>query len=82
MTAGDLEALADRLMLGEFTTADLHAAARCARAWAALERRENCELFAYPKEKKWSFYPDLKHTWLRVPADTALDAVEAAEVGK
>ena len=61
---------------------DLRDLARCARAWAALERRENCELFAYPKQQKWSFYPDLKHTWLRVPAPTAIEAVEAAEAGK
>jgi len=62
---------------------DLADLARCARAWATLERRENCELFAYPgRDNKWSFYPDLKHTWLRVPAPTAIEAVEAAEVGK
>lgn len=59
---------------------DLLDLARCARAWATLERRENCELFAYPgRDNKWSFYPDLKHTWIRVPAPTAIEAVEAAE---
>lgn len=38
MTAGELESMAERLMLGEYTTADLHAAARCARGWAKVEK--------------------------------------------
>lgn len=36
MTAADLESLAERLQHGEYTTADLHAAARCAREYSKL----------------------------------------------
>ena len=88
MTPAELEALAERLMLGEYTTADLHAAARCARGWAKVEGMMmhdpgTIELFGYrEREGRWSIYPGGLYGSQRFAADTALEAVEAAEVGK
>ena len=88
MTAADLESVAERLMLGEYTTADLHAAARCARGWAKVEGMMmndpgTIELFGYrARERRWSIYPGGLYGSQRFTADTALEAVEAAEVGK
>lgn len=88
MTAAELEVLAERLMLGEYTTADLHAAARCARGWAKVDRMMQSdpgviELFGYRgREIPWSIYPGGLCGSQRFTADTAMEAVEAAEVGK
>lgn len=88
MTAADLEALAERLMLGEFTTADLHAAARCARGWAKVEElladaSQPIELFGYRgRPLPWALYSGPNNGQRRTVAPTALEAVEAAEVGK
>jgi len=81
MTAADLEALAERLTLGEYTTADLHAAARCARGWAKLGE-------ILKAEDGWAV--DLWRTskgHIRMLSNkqscdgpTALETVEAAEV--
>ncbi len=38
MDAKQLQELAERLLLGEYTTQDLYDAARCAAAWAKVER--------------------------------------------
>ena len=86
MTAAELEALAERLMLGEFTTADLHAAARCARGWATVEGMMmndpgTIELFGYrARDGRWSIYPGGLYGSQRFTADTALEAVETAWV--
>ena len=87
MTAAELEALAERLMLGEYTTADLHAAARCARGWAELEKwvassSTLVEIIGYRgREHPWAVYPTRSDN-RRFTGPTALEAVEAAEVGK
>lgn len=83
MTAAELEALAERLMLGEFTTADLHAAARCARGWAwverALEATRDVTLQGVDDctGLHWTWWPDDDSPRRE---QTALEAVEAAEV--
>lgn len=81
MTADELESLAERLMLGEFTTADLHAAARCARGWA----RVYAELQAHPGTSIDLVVGNKGKVLClgyfgKVIADTAIEAVEAAEV--
>lgn len=87
MTAARLEELAERLMHGEYTTADLHAAARCARGWAVLEKwvassSTLVEIIGYRgREHPWAVYPT-RSDHRRFAGLTALEAVEAAEVGK
>lgn len=79
MTAACLEELAERLMHGEYTTADLHAAARCARGWEKVGEAENpsLERWDWPQGTKWYF----RATGLRPRSGaTALEAVEEAEV--
>lgn len=78
MTAADLEALAERLMLGEYTTADLHAAARCARGWAKVEKMRGAKLHLN-QATSTLYYPPYGDY---VNSPTAMEAVEAAEVGK
>ena len=81
MSAADLESLAERLMLGEYTTADLHAAARCARGWAKVETSPNPSIdrWEWPQGNKWYYRTSSRNTGT---GDTALEAVEAAEMGK
>jgi len=76
MNAADLEALAERLTLGEYTTADLHAAARCARGWAKVEAR-CCSLGPLLIKSAWQH---VDHDGRVRYGCTALEAVEAAEV--
>lgn len=81
MNAADLEALAERLTLGEYTTADLHAAARCARGWAKIDA-------ILRAEDGWSVdlwrmskgHIRMLMNKQSVDGPTALEAVEAAEV--
>lgn len=81
MSAAELDALADRLMLNEYTTADLHAAARCARGWAKVE----AELREHPGTSI-DFVVGNKGkviclgNFIKVIAGTAIEAVEAADV--
>jgi len=80
MNAADMEALAERLMLGEYTTADLHDAARCARGWAKVERMKGQVSMEHTVPCYFWRNSDGRGDY-RV-AQTALEAVEAAEVGK
>ncbi|CAB4166171.1 hypothetical protein UFOVP836_17 [uncultured Caudovirales phage] len=88
MTAAELEALAERLMHGEYTTADLHAAARCARGCAKAEKAMTAQpggvqLIGYRgRAKAWSWLVGPNNGGTSYRSTTALEAVEAAEVGK
>lgn len=85
MTAPELEALAERLQHGEFTTADLHAAARCARGWARVMSELEVTLDVTLRGvdegmgTQWTWWPDDDSP---SRAGSPLEAVEAAEVGK
>lgn len=85
MTTGELEALAERLMHGEYTTADLHDAARCARGWAkvmsGLEITRDVTLRGVDEGMgvQWTWWPDDDSP---SRAGSPIEAVEAAEVGK
>jgi hypothetical protein len=67
---------------------DLHDLARCALAWAKLERwveehEQVAELYGYRgRDLPWSFYPNSSAISTRFTGATAIEAVEAAEVGK
>lgn len=62
--------------------------ARCARAWVNLERwvkehEQVAELYGYRgRDLPWSFYPNSSAISTRFTGATAIEAVEAAEVGK
>ena len=76
MDAKRLEELAERLMLGEFTIEDQRDAARCAAAWAKVEREKAS--VTYQNGAWHCAFGWLTHTI----EDTAIAAVEAApEVG-
>ena len=87
MDAKHLAALQERLLLGEYTTQDLHDAARCAAAWATLEKWVQSsstlvEIIGYRgREHPWAVYPT-RSSNQRYTGPTAIEAVEAApEVG-
>ena len=92
MTAGRLEELARKCEAESdadaLTRADLADLARCARGWVKVEGMMmndpgTIELFGYrAREGRWSIYPGGLYGSQRFAADTALEAVEAAEVGK
>ncbi len=83
MDAKQLQELAERLLLGEYTTNDLHDAARCAAAWAKVERamqasRQGVEIFGYKgRTLPWAYMPSDLLT-ARYSGSTAIAAVEAA----
>lgn len=62
---------------------DLRDLARCARAWAKVEKAENprLECWNWPQGAKWYFRPDDRKRETS-SGDTPIEAVEAAEVGK
>lgn len=63
---------------------DLRDLARCARAWATLERlakehEQVVELYGYRgRDFPWSFYPDSSATSTRFTGATAIEAIDAA----
>lgn len=84
MNAKQLQDLAERLMLGEYTTQDLHDAARCAKAWAKVERTKE-----RTGNHTWCIVSDrhgftLDTAWAgeHDPHLSAIDAVEAATEAK
>jgi hypothetical protein len=94
MDAKRLEELADFATevyadgLNERDYADLCDLARCAAAWAKVERSMMAapgfvELFGYPgREQHWSWYPTSQGPCKRYAGPTAISAVEAAPEGK
>ena len=95
MTAARLEELARRCQLEHYEYAesretyfdygDLRALARCARAWATLEKWVQSsstlvEIIGYRgREHPWAVYPTRSDN-RRFTGHTAIEAVEAAEV--
>ena len=77
MDAKHLAALQEHLLLGEYTTQDLHDAARCAAAWAKVTSADNpqLELWDWPQGTKWYFRANGIKT---ASGDNPIAAVEAA----
>ncbi len=81
MDAKQLQELAERLLLGEYTTQDLHDAARCAKAWAkvmkALEATRDVTLYGadYGDGKRWTWWIDDDNP---IRAASPIEAIEAA----
>ncbi len=75
MDAKQLQDLAERLLLGEYTTQDLYDAARCAAAWANVERQKGNGAALYVNSKTFTWFHD-DNDFANGP--TAIAAVEAA----
>jgi hypothetical protein len=73
-----LEELADRLMLGEFTIEDQRDAARCAKAWAKVERILRTEDgYSVDLWRMRKGHIRMLTNHFSVDGDTAIAAVEA-----